>query len=53
MDKHLKYLQSVFQNSFDNGLVINLEKCEFAVPELDFLGHHLSTTSIKPLNNSL
>jgi hypothetical protein len=43
----------MFQRLEDNGLTINLENCEFAVEELDFLGHRLSTASITPLTSSL
>jgi hypothetical protein len=42
MEQHVADLRAVFQRLVYNGLAINLEKCEFAVPELDFLGHRLS-----------
>ena len=32
-----------------NGLALNLEKCVFAVPELDFLGHRISAAGVAPL----
>ncbi len=31
------------------GLVINFEKCTFAVPEVDFLGHRVSASGFAPL----
>jgi hypothetical protein len=30
-----------------NGLALNLEKCVFAVSELDFLGHLISAASVQ------
>jgi hypothetical protein len=53
MEQHLADLRAMFQRLADNGLAINLEKCEFAVPELDFLGHCLSAAGITPLAVSL
>jgi hypothetical protein len=42
MDQHVEGLRAVSQRLADNGLAINLEKCEFVGEELDFLGHRLS-----------
>ena len=42
MDTHLQHLQQVFQLLSDNGILINAQKSEFAVPSLDFLGHRVS-----------
>jgi Reverse transcriptase (RNA-dependent DNA polymerase) len=53
LDEHVDYLRAVFRILEDNGLAINLDKCEFAVPELDFLGHRLSAGSVTPLRDSL
>jgi hypothetical protein len=53
MEQHVADLRAMFQLLADNGLVINLEKCEFAVPELDFLGYRLSAAGVTPLTNSL
>jgi hypothetical protein len=53
MDQHMKDLRAVFQCLADNGLAINLDKCKFAVEELDFLGHHLSTAGITPFSGIL
>ncbi len=30
------------------GLVINFQKCTFAVPEVDFLGHWVSASGFAP-----
>ena len=32
-----------------HGLTIGLGKCEFAMPETEFLGHRLSSSSLYPL----
>jgi hypothetical protein len=47
------HLRAVFRILEDNGLAINLDKCEFAVQELDFLGHRISATGVTPLKDSL
>jgi hypothetical protein len=36
-----------------NGLALNLEKCVFAVPELDFLGHRISAAGVAPLRDNV
>jgi Reverse transcriptase (RNA-dependent DNA polymerase) len=49
LDEHMEHLRAVFRILVDNGLAVNLDKCEFAVPELDFLGHRLSAAGVTPL----
>jgi hypothetical protein len=53
MEQHMADLRAMFQHLADNSLAINLEKGEFAVPELDFLGHRLSAVGVTLLANSL
>jgi hypothetical protein len=48
----MEHLQAIFRILEDNGLSINLEKCEFAMLELNFLGHRLSDTGVTPLRDS-
>jgi hypothetical protein len=36
-----------------NGLACNLEKCVFAVSELDFLGHRISAAGVTPLQDKV
>jgi hypothetical protein len=36
-----------------NGLALNLEKCVFAVSELDFLGHRISAAGVAPLQDNI
>ena len=47
---HLKHLRVVLELLVQNGLVINLEKCRFALPEIDYLGHKITATGIVPLH---
>ena len=39
MEEHVQHLRQVFQVLRDNELYIKLEKCSFAKPEVEFLGH--------------
>jgi hypothetical protein len=41
---HLRYLEAFFNALATNGLAINLEKCVFAAPSLEILGHTISAT---------
>ena len=46
---HLAHLEKFFSVLAANGLAINLEKCVFAVPSLEFLGHTVSTEGSAPM----
>jgi hypothetical protein len=41
-EMHLHHLDKLFTALAVNGLAINCEKCVFAVPTLEFLGHRIS-----------
>ncbi len=45
---HLRHLEVFFTALAANGLAINLEKCVFATPSLEFLGHKISATGAAP-----
>jgi hypothetical protein len=47
------HLRTLFAILAANGLALNLEKCVFAVPELDFLGHRISTACVAPLQDNV
>jgi hypothetical protein len=50
MEQHQKECGKSFPLFFRTaGLVINEEKCKFAVPEAQFLGHHITAEGIRPL----
>jgi hypothetical protein len=40
-ETHLCHLEAFFAALAANGLAINLDKCVFAVPTLEFLGHNI------------
>jgi hypothetical protein len=45
---HLRHLEAFFTALTANGLAINLEKCVFAAPSLEILGHMISATGAAP-----
>jgi hypothetical protein len=45
---HLRHLEAFFNALATNGLAINLEKCVFAAPSLEILGHTISATGATP-----
>ncbi len=45
---HLIHLEAFFNSMATNGLAINLEKCVFAVPPLEIVGHTISVTGSAP-----
>ena len=48
-DDHRRHLHEVCEILAANGLIVNKEKCELGVAELDFLGHRVTTDGIKPM----
>ncbi len=48
---HLRHLEAFFTALATNGLAINLEKCVFAAPSLEILGHMISATGAAPTAN--
>ena len=51
--EHLQHLRLVLERLAANGLTINTGKCIFGAPSLDFLGHHVSSDGIRPLENNV
>ena len=49
MEQHRTHLRQLFQRLHEHGLVINLAKCQFMRSRLDFLGHHIDASGVKPL----
>jgi hypothetical protein len=45
---HLHHLEAFFKALAANGLAINLEKCVFATPSLEILGHTILATGAAP-----
>ena len=50
---HQQHLRQLFQRLGDYGLVINVDKCEFARSHLDFLGQRIDKTGATPLPASV
>ena len=48
-EQQLQDLRTVFERLTTHGIVINPNKCQFGVSELDFLGHHIDQYGITPL----
>ncbi|GJP66375.1 hypothetical protein CLOP_g23308, partial [Closterium sp. NIES-67] len=46
-EQHFKDLKAVFQRLQQNRLITKCSKCEILQPELEFLGHVISTESVK------
>ncbi len=42
MEEHVEHLCKVFQRLRENKLYVKLEKCEFGVTEVNFLGHRIT-----------
>ena len=51
--EHLQHLRLVLEHLAANGLTINTGKCIFGIPSLDFLGHHVSSDGIRPLEDNI
>lgn len=43
---HKSLLREVFKRLLANDLAVGLDKCQFMVPAVDFLGHHLSVAGL-------
>ena len=52
-EEHKQHLRSVFRRFDEYGVVINPLKCVFGVKELTFLGHHISSKGIRPLQDKV
>ena len=50
---HLVHLRLLFERLAEHGMVIHPTKCQFAVSELDFLGHHVSAQGVTPLASNV
>ena len=47
--EHAEHLRNVLKVLSDAGMIVQASKCVFGVPEITFLGHHVSPAGIKPL----
>ena len=46
---HFIHLRRLLERFSQYSLTINLDKCKFSVSSLDYLGHHIDATGIKPI----
>jgi hypothetical protein len=52
-EQHWSHLRTLFAILAANGLALKLEKCMFAVSELDFLGHRISAADVTLLQDNV
>ena len=50
---HMDHLKQLFTIFSDNGLVVNKDKCELGVSQLDFLAHRVSAKGISPMKETV
>ena len=51
--EHLEHLRTLFSRLASYGILINVNKSQFGLSELDFLGHHVDATGILPPESRL
>lgn len=51
--EHKHHLRQVFSRLKDYGMVLNVSKCVFGVPEVTFLGYRISESGTKPLDTKV
>ena len=49
-EQHLRQVLSLLQQ---NGLIVRQDKCVFAAPVVEFLGHEISGDGIRPLSSKV
>lgn len=47
--EHMSHLRLLFAQLQQHGLIVNPAKCQFGVPSIDFLGHHITSAGATPL----
>ena len=52
-EEHKHHLREVFQRLSEYGILINPLKCQLGVSSLDFLGHHVNSEGIRPLDSKV
>lgn len=51
--QHRKHLESLFKQFSKYGITINLAKCTFGKQEIDFVGYHVTSEGIRPLDEKI
>lgn len=52
-EQHYQHLRAVFERLGKYGVVLNVAKCIFGQPEVDFLGHRISSAGSLPLTEKV
>ena len=52
-EEHQEHLRQVFQRLSEHGVIINPTKCHFGATHLQFLGHHIDSEGIRPLDTKV
>ena len=52
-EKHLKILEEVFTRLEQHGFILKLEKCEFLMGSVEYLGHQIDKDGIRALPNKV
>lgn len=52
-EEHIAHLCTILNALFEEGFRLNFEKCRFAAPSVSYLGHIISTDSVKPMQENL
>ncbi|CAH8604747.1 unnamed protein product [Schistosoma rodhaini] len=52
-EEHIQHLHTLFERFKSYGVVINPSKCIFGASSLEFLGHHIDSQGIKPLEDKV
>ncbi|CAH8613718.1 unnamed protein product [Schistosoma haematobium] len=53
IDEHVQHLHTLFERFKSYGVVIKPSKCIFGASSLEFLGHHIDSQGIKPLEEKV
>ena len=52
-EEHLEHLRLVFEKFCQSGLKLKFKKCTLFKPQLEYLGHLITTEEIKPLQDKV
>lgn len=52
-DEHKQHLRLVLERLSEHGILINPAKCVFGAEQLEFLGHHVDSQGIRPLEEKV
>lgn len=52
-EEHIIHVQKLITAIYEEGFRLNLKKCNFAAPSIQYLGHVLGPDSVRPLQDNL